>query len=357
MNTALKTATATDYKITLTEDDSLHVKELVARISDTDPTTVVEFGRDVAKHTSEYADKLLDQASQDDLSVLGERLTEVVVIAKTLNINGLGNQSTIPLIGALIDRFRMTKEKFVVQYQSTKQQIETLVGEVSGSQNRLQQRNKDLESMYQAVTEEYRLLELHIIAGKKKFDEINARIEDLSKSVVGGDDTQLINDMHNQASFLDKRIKDLLAIQQSALHTLPMIRVIQANNSMLVDKFHTINELTLPSWKRQFMVALALNEQRNAVQLANSIDDANNEFLRKNAELLKQNAISTAKANQRLVIDVDTLRDVQNSLISTIEEVIKIQKTGIEERKKFEGQIMDMRKTLSEKLARKEVAA
>src|SRR5690606_33697160 len=126
----------------------------------------------------------------------------------------------------------------------------------------------------------------------------------------------------------------------------------QANNQMLVDKFHTIREVTVPAWKRQFMLALSLNEQQNAVQLANKIDDTTNDLLKRNADLLHRNSVQTAKANQRLVIDVETLQQVQDMLVKTVEEVIKIQRDGSAQRKQAEKEIQGMRVDLQQRLGR-----
>ncbi|MEF9993025.1 MAG: toxic anion resistance protein, partial [Acinetobacter sp.] len=131
---------------------------------------------------------------------------------------------------------------------------------------------------------------------------------------------------------LEKRVSDLQVLQQSAMQTLPMIRIIQSNNLMLVDKFYAIKNITLPAWKNQISLAISLQEQQNSVQLAKAIDDTTNELLRRNAELLHQNSVDTAKANQRSVIDVETLEHVQNTLINTVNDVIQIQKEGMQKR-------------------------
>ena len=111
-----------------------------------------------------------------------------------------------------------------------------------------------------------------------------------------------------------------------------MIRIIQSNNLMLVDKFYAIKNITLPAWKNQISLAISLQEQQNSVQLAKAIDDTTNDLLRRNAELLHQNSVDTAKANQRSVIDVETLEHVQNTLIKTVNDVIQIQKEGMQKR-------------------------
>lgn len=221
----------------LSEVDINKVDELVSRISDTDPNTVVEFGRDVTTLTEGCSDEMLAHATPEDLEHMGKKLTEVVVIAKTLNCQGFDSKSTVPVIGSLINRFRLTKEKYVAQFMTTKEQMEAIVEEVVETNGKLSQRNVELEKMYNAVRAEYHLLELHIVAGKKKLGQLHQSISERSNLVSNGDETQLLNDMHNQANFLEKRVQDLLALQQLALLTLPSIRLIQSNNSMLSDKF------------------------------------------------------------------------------------------------------------------------
>jgi len=162
------------------------------------------------------------------------------------------------------------------------------------------------------------------------FEQVNLPFE-LSQS-ADQQTTQQIYDLNHLANNLEKRVSDLQVLQQSAMQTLPMIRIIQSNNLMLVDKFYAIKNITLPAWKNQISLAISLQEQKNSVQLAKAIDDTTNELLRRNAELLHQNSVDTAKANQRSVIDVETLEHVQNTLIKTVNDVIQIQKEGMQKR-------------------------
>ncbi|MFB9168430.1 toxic anion resistance protein [Chromobacterium piscinae] len=338
----------------LAETDLPEVQTLARQLDMANPLAVSEFGRDVAEHTARYADSLLDQVQSDDLEGAGSKLNQVVVAAKSLNLNALSDRrSRIPVIGRFIDRMKITKEKFVSQFRTTKDQIDTLLHEVEDSQKGLAERVVGLEQMFVSVKEEHRLLGLHIVAGKVHLESQRARSNELQAGEITPAKLQEIQDMETTLANLDKRIGDLQALQHSALQSLPMIRMIQANNNMLVEKFHTIRELTVPSWKRQFMLALSLNEQQNAVQLAESIDDATNEFLRSNATLLRKNSVETARSNQRLVIDISTLEQVQSTLISTVEDVIRIQQEGIKNRKDAENKILAMRTDLQHKLTNK----
>lgn len=338
----------------LSQGDLPAITGLAAKIDSRNPISVAEFGRDVADHTSRYADTLLEQVRSSDLDETGTKLNQVVLAAKSLNLNALSDsRSRIPVIGRFIDRMKLTKDKFVQQFNTTKEQVDSLLTEVSKTQTGLSNRVQSLDDMFESVKEEYRLLGLHIAAGRMKLNTLREEAEGMRGRDLSPSEIQELNDLENLISNLDKRVGDLGALQHSALQSLPMIRMIQANNHMLVDKFHTIRELTVPAWKRQFMLALSLNEQQNAVQLADSIDNATNEFLRRNAELLHKNSVETAKANQRLVIDVSTLEKVQATLISTVEDVIRIQQEGVRNRHEAEAKLVTMRSELEDRLARR----
>lgn len=186
--------------------------------------------------------------------------------------------------------------------------------------------------MFHGVQDGYKQLGIYIAAGKLKQQEIQQQISEFSAQPQDQTTTQKIYDLNHLANNLEKRVSDLQVLQQSAMQTLPMIRIIQSNNLMLVDKFYAIKNITLPAWKNQISLAISLNEQKNSVQLANSIDDATNDLLRRNADLLHQNSVDTAKANQRSVIDIETLEHVQNTLIKTVNDVIQVQKEGMQKR-------------------------
>lgn len=344
---------ATLTTLGLKSEDMPEVRQIADRIQTNNPLSVSEFGRDVAEHTSRYADGLLDQIRNRDLEAAGEKLTQVVGIARALNVNALSDRrSKLPLIGPWLDKMKLSANNFMGQFDTTKQQIEALVSEVEFSQKGLSQRNLTLDDMFASVQAEHRLLGLHIAAGKVRLQELREQTAQMRAQPLSPTGVQQIADLDALVANLDKRIGDLQALQHSALQSLPTIRMIQANNQMLVDKFHTIREITVPAWKRQFMLALTLNEQRNSVQLATTIDDATNDLLRRNADLLHRNSVETARANQRLVIDVDTLQQVQNTLIKTVEDVIKIQQDGVSQRRAAEKQIETMRTELQTKLTR-----
>ncbi|WP_297922577.1 toxic anion resistance protein [uncultured Agitococcus sp.] len=280
----------------------------------------------------QYSDKLLSQVKSKDLEGLGDNLNEVVLLAKGINISSLvdSSKSKIPLIGGLIDSFKMNKEKVLGRYESLSKQIEKLIKEMQGSQVRLANRIQDLEKVYTFNVEEYHTLECYILVGEVKIEELRAEIADRQAAPAATNpmEAQAISNLQDVLNRLEKRVHDLRTMQMVAVQTAPMIRMVQSNNQLLIDKFRNLQELTIPSWKKQFTLAVALIEQQKAVELTQKIDDTTNDLMRRNAELLKQNSVNTARANQRAVVDIETLEYVQQTLISTIEEVEQIQRDG-----------------------------
>ena len=351
---AIHSALSEDFlkEIGVTPADKENVLAVASHIDTHNTLAIADFGKEVAEKTSLYMDDLLNEVSNKDLNVAGEKLTQVVIKARGINVSSLENRfSKFPIIGPYLGRLATkVTGSFMHEFNTTKAQIDSLVDEVEATQERLKKRNQTLEIMFGAVKDEFQLLGVYIAAGKIKLDEINREIEPLKKAKLSPQEAQELADLKSLSSNLDIRIGSLMALQQSALQTLPQIRVVQTSNMVLVDKYHTIKNVTVPAWKRQFMLAISLNEQKNAVSLAKTIDDTTNELLRHNADLLYTNATETATANQRLVIDLESLRYVNNALIKTVEDVIKIQSEGQTARMKAESELLTMRKDLQARL-------
>lgn len=336
--------------------DKSEVFALADELNDFKLETVRHFGRNVASLSATHAEQMLDQVRANEVEGIGVKLTEIVASAQSLNLHALSEKrSRVPLLGTWIDKLRQSKDELVNQFSSVRSNIHRLMSEVTAMQSGLQGRIVSLEEGFETIKNEYRQLGLHIAAAQVALHRIRQAIElGQEKSRQGQLSGLLSQELHDQIAveaLLDKRIADMRVLQHSALQTLPMIRLVQTNNSLLIEKFHTIEELTLPAWKRQFMLALSLAEQRNAVSMAQNIDDATNAFLKENAELLKQNTLATAKSNQRMVIDIATLQDVQSTLLSTIQEVIKINLEGTKQRAGVADQLSEMREQLRLQLA------
>ncbi|WP_032863106.1 toxic anion resistance protein [Acinetobacter sp. NIPH 2100] len=313
--------------------DYAEVMDAHKELAEISTTAVAEYGKNIANKTSTYTDELLNLVQNKDLDATGQKLNEVVQVAQQLNTSSILNKSkNSGFFGGLLSKLKGAKQNFDQHFNTTKEQIDVLVKEIESSQSGLKARVGTLDKMFDAVQDEYKQLGVYIAAGQLKQQDIQQQITTLTSQEQDQQTTQQIYDLNHVANNLEKRVSDLHVLQQSAMQTLPMIRIIQSNNLMLVDKFYAIKNITLPAWKNQISLAISLQEQKNSVQLAKAIDDTTNELLRRNAELLHQNSVDTAKANQRSVIDVETLEHVQNTLIKTVNDVIQIQKEGMQKR-------------------------
>ena len=320
-------------EIGLQNSDFNEVMNARKELAEISHTAVAEYGKNIATKTSTYTDELLNLVQNKDLDATGQKLNQVVQVAQQLNSSSILNRKkSSGFLGGLISKMKGAKQSFDQSFNSTKQQIEVLVQEIESSQAGLKARVETLDKMFYGVQDEYKQLGIYIAAGKLKEQEIQQQIATLSSQTQDQTTVQKVYDLNHLSKKKKKRVSDLQVLQQSAMQTLPMIRIIQSNNLMLVDKFYAIKNITLPAWKNQISLAISLSEQKNSVQLANSIDDATNDLLRRNADLLHQNSVDTARANQRSVIDIETLEHVQNTLIKTVNDVIQVQKEGMQKR-------------------------
>ncbi|MNF25498.1 TelA-like protein [compost metagenome] len=332
----------------LSDDDLPAIQQLADKIQIGFPATIADFGQNASASSVTLADELLTQVRSSDLDNAGDKLNQVVSIARKVNAGPLSDRrSKVPFIGPFIDKLMLKAADAAGKLDTAKAQIDALMSELDTTQVGLSTRNKVLEEMFKEVKQEHYNLGLYIAAGRVKIQEMQDVAASLQAN-AGSDQAKVqeLADLNDMISKLDKRCGDLVALRHSALQSLPMIRMVQTNNQMLVDKYHTIKAVTVPAWQRQLSLRIALNEQQNAVALSKSIDDTTNQMLLDNAKLLRDNSINTAKSNQRLVIDVDTLASVQATLIETVQEVQTIQRQGIESRKAAEKQIEALRNGL-----------
>jgi uncharacterized protein YaaN involved in tellurite resistance len=334
------------------EIDEAAAAKLAETIDTSSALTVAGFGQEIGKATSNYADTLLSQARSDDLEDLGGKLNEIVVAAQSFDLSSFDSRwARAPLVGRVVRRFILTKEKAVARFTSLEDQVEKLVASIEGTLARLAARSKSFDTMYAGISEEHRVLGTHIRAAQLRLAQLDQEIAALRSQPANLASLETISALEGSREALSKRVGDLAVLQHSALQTLPMVRMMQASNIVLLEKFQTIQRLTLPAWKRTFVLALALNEQRDAVKLAGSIDDATNYFMRRNSEILHENAVGTAKANQRLIIDVETLRQVHDNVVKTLVDVRAVHEEGAQKRSQALAELARLRSDMAGSLA------
>ena len=341
---------ATVKSLDLQPADMETVETLRATLAALPPTDLQGFGRDASLRTTQFSSQLLDQVRNKDLDEAGAKLGEVVRIARTLNLSNFAGRSRLPVIGPLIDRLRDARGELAQKFSTTNQQIDQLMRDLSRQQDDLGKRVRDFDRMHDIVVEERHQLGLHVAAGKLRLGELEAERARLD----GADEATARawrGELEMAIRLLEKRVSDLQLMRHAAEQTLPMIRLIQANSMQLIEKFTSVRDITVPAWKRSFAIQLSLDEQKSAVQLATAIDDATNELMRRNADLLRENSVATARANQRGVIDIETLQHVHEQLIQTVEDVRQIHREGAEKRRQAEQDLARMRDDVQRRLA------
>ena len=334
----------------LTSADIGQVMEVAKALQDISPGNLHTYGREATGRTTTFSTQLLDKVRNADLDSSGDKLGEVVRIARSLNLGAFNERSSLPILGPLIDKMKAKKGELVQRYSTTNKQIDQLMVDVGNTQATQQQRVREYDQMHELVRAERHLLGIHVAAGRVRMDELQQQLAPLQGQEDPASRTRRA-ELDTALRLIDKRVSDLLVLQHVAEQTLPMIRLIQANAIQLIEKFSAVRDVTIPMWRNQFAIQLSLADQRNAVDLANAIDDASNELMRKNAELVHSAAVDSAKANQRSIVDLDTLRSVNETLISTVEEVRQIHREGMTARQSLAAEIVTMREDLQKRLA------
>jgi uncharacterized protein YaaN involved in tellurite resistance len=302
----------------------------------------------------------LKKVDSKDIALAHSQIADVATLANSINLSGLSqNAVMVPIIGditrfALVRKFNKVlgkaQHQITAQFISAKEQIDNIIGELETTQDNLRQRNIQYETLYETVNAEYHKLGQYIAAASLHVKDLKTEHQKLSVESVSDIDVHKVQDMNQTITDWEKRIANLSVLQQNALQTLPSIRILQQNNISLVEKYDAVSSLTIPLWKRQFTLHLGLNEQKNAVELANKIDDTTNRLLKDSADLLHTNSVQTAKANKRLAIDVDTLQYVQDKLLPTLKETNETNGKALGEYGAATLRIREMRDTFKAQL-------
>ncbi|MUK91853.1 hypothetical protein GNP80_05300 [Aliivibrio fischeri] len=309
---------------------------------------IAQLGLSSAEKIGEYSDSILKHVRTKDLESMGENLNQVIGLAKGVDIQSLIGKDSF--FGKVVAKFKNTKESILSQFNSVSTQLERIVKEIDKQQVSLRERSNQLEVVFTHNITQYKSLAQSIVYGEARKGLIEDRVILLSAEVELHNSPMKLQELHDLQSIqsrIEKRIHDLKSLQMLALQTAPMIRMVQSNNITLIEKFDNIKTLTIPSWKKQFTLAVSMLEQKKSMELASKIDDATNDLIRKNADLLRQNTLQNAQMSQRSAIDIETLEYVQNTLISTLQDVVAIEQEGARNRQAADEKMITMKSELS----------
>ncbi|MDY4414832.1 MAG: toxic anion resistance protein [Ruminococcus sp.] len=335
-----------------TPEERKRIDEIKTSIDFMDTQTTVQYGIGVQRNMTEFADSILQNVRSKDGGQAGELLSELVVEIKSLDTGQFTDDifSKIPVLKNATRSIKKLKERF----SKAEVQIDRIEAELEKERMNMLRDIGVFDMMYQENIKCFRELELYIVAGRERIAEI--REETLpklrSEATASGNpmDAQLVSDFEDTVDRFEKKIYDLELSRTISIQSAPQIKLIQNNDCVLVDKIQTAVLNTIPIWKSQFIIAMGLSNQQKVLKMQREITNTTNEMLIKNAELLKSNTIETANEANRGIVDLETLQKVNQNLISTIEETIKIQKSGREKRKTAETELTRIENELKQKL-------
>ena len=339
----------------LSEEDKVKVKILAATIDLVDSRFVLQYGMGAQSKISNFADTILGNIRIKDSGYVGNILTNLILSVKELDIDSINPKhksflSKIPFIRSAID----STKRFLTRYVKLSIEIERIIEELDKARFSLMKDILIFDKLYEKNLEYFKELELYILAGIVKIEELQTKIipEMKVKAEEAKDqiDVQKVDDMIQVANRFEKRLYDLRLSKMISMQTAPQIRLIQNSDELLVDKIQSCILNTIPLWKNQIIIAMGLFRQNKALKLQKKITNATNELLLKNSEMLKTNSIFIAKESEKGIVDVETLKKVNSDLISVIQETLKIQEEGKVKRNKAEHDMASMEYSLKEKL-------
>ncbi len=334
----------------LTEAERKQVEEFSKTIDLTNPDHVMLYGADAQKKISSFADSVLGNVKTDDTGEVGDMLTKLIAELKGFNAAGEAPKGLKRLFFGVKQQLASLQAK----YEDVSANVEVIAGSLEQHQVQLLKDVAMFNRLYDMNLAYFHELTLYIVAGEKRLAEVRAT--DLAaaqeKAKQSGDamDAQRANDLDAQCDRFEKKLHDLKLTRQISMQMAPQIRLLQNNNSLLVERIQSTLVNTLPLWKNQMVLALGLHHSQQAMQAQRAVTDMTNELLKKNAEALKMGTIETAKESERGVIDLETLTATNQSLIDTINEVTRIQQEGRQKRLEAEKTLAAMERDLKQKL-------
>ena len=336
-------------EIHLTEEEKKMVDQFVDKIEITNSNSILQYGVGAQKKISDFSETALNNVRTKDLGEVGEMLSNVVFELKNF-------EETEEKKG-ILGFFKKGKDKISqmkVKYDKVEDNINKMCSILEKHQIQLLKDIAMLDKMYEINKVYFKELSMYILAGKKKLQKLEK--EELpklqEKARISGlpQDAQEVNDFISLCNRFEKKIHDLELTKMISLQMAPQIRLIQNNDSLMSEKIQSTIVNTIPLWKSQIVLALGVAHSTNAAKVQREVTDMTNELLRKNAEILKTSTIETAKESERGIVDVDTLRVTNESLISTLDEILHIQTEGRQKRKEAELELRNIEDQLKNKL-------
>lgn len=332
----------------LTPEEQKMVNDFAAKIDIENTNQILQYGAGTQKKMADFSDTALENVKTQDLGEIGELISNVVGELKDFDVQEEGK-----FFGFF--RKQTSKiENLKNKYDKAQANVEKITDSLQQHQVRLMKDSAMLDKMYEQNLNYFKELTMYILAGKKKLEETrNGKLAEMkNKAALSGlpEDAQAARDLDEKCSRFEKKLHDLELTRTIAMQTAPQIRLIQNNDTVMVEKIQTTIVNTIPLWKSQMVLALGIAHSAEAAQAQRQVTDITNELLRKNAETLHMATVETAKESERGIVDLETLQKTNADLIQTLDDVMRIQMEGRQKRQVAEMEMHRMEEELKRKL-------
>lgn len=345
--------TATPAKLDesqLSASEKRSIAEFIKKLDIQNPDHVLLFGADAQKKIAEFSDSALACVKTSDTGEVGDMLVNLVTELKGFDSDAEQPKGLRRLFANADKQLTGLRAK----YDKVEGNVTNIAASLEGYQVKLLKDVSMFDRLYDTNTQYFKELTMYIIAGDEKLAQVRSTelVELQKQAAASGDamDAQKANDLATMCDRFEKKLHDLKLTRQVSMQMAPQIRLLQNNDSLLVERIQSTLSNTLPLWKGQMVLALGLHNSQQALRAQTAVTDMTNELLKKNAQTLKMGTIETAREAERGIIDIDTLVQTNQSLIDTINEVMAIQSTGRQQRLEAEQTLHRMEGELKQKL-------
>lgn len=331
------------------EEERKQIEEFAKQIDVTDNNVILQYGVAAQQKLADFSEKALENVRTQDLGVVGDMLASVVTELKEFDADD-EPKGILGFFKKGGDKLESLKAK----YDKTEVNVEKICDGLEEHQIRLLKDTAVLDEMYKLNASYFKELSMYIAAGKKRLQQV--RTTDLvvltSKAQASNlpEDAQAAKDLASYCDRFEKKLHDLELSRMVSLQTAPQLRLIQNNNTMMVEKIQSTLVNTIPLWKNQMVIALGLEHATQAAKAQNAVSEMTNELLKKNSERLHTATVTTAKESERGIVDIETLKQTNAQLVQTLDEVLQIQAEGRQKRLAAETEMARMEGELKQKL-------
>ena len=325
------------------------VEDFSKQIDLSNSSLILQYGVGAQKKIADFSESALENVKTKDLGEIGEMLSGVVSELKSFD----AEEESKGIFG-FFKKSANKLDSMKAKYEKAETNVNRVIKVLEGHQIQLMKDAAMLDKMYEMNKAYFKELSMYILAGKKKLNKVMTEelpaLQDKATKSGLQEDAQAVNDLSGLCNRFEKKIHDLELTRMISIQMAPQIRLIQNNDKLMSEKIQSTIVNTIPLWKSQMVLALGVTHSAQAAQAQHEVTDMTNELLRKNAATLKMSTIATAKETERGIVDIETLKTTNESLISTIDEVMKIQTEGRQKRQEAEKELYRIENELKNKL-------